>query len=307
MRARRYTLVIADRTTGVLRHVTLSLRPALAIVTLLFSLPVLIGLGARWSAVSEIEVLRSSNATLELENQSYRAATEELTTQIQSLQTAVSDLGSLSAIDPQSARAVERLPAVMRSRAAGGATLASGTPDVTSVITSSLAASPDDTFGVLRNLLEGLEGRLSTVRRDVERRQALANATPSIWPVFGWLSGGFGQRRDPFTGDPGFHRGLDISADRAEPVYATASGTVETAGYTGDYGNLIVINHSFGLATRYGHLSRFTVKVGDRVSRGDVIGYVGSTGRATGSHLHYEVLANGRIVNPLRLLTSKPR
>jgi murein DD-endopeptidase MepM/ murein hydrolase activator NlpD len=86
-------------------------------------------------------------------------------------------------------------------------------------------------------------------------------------------------------------------------VYATADGTVESAGYSGDYGNLIVLRHAFGLSTRYGHLSRFEVNAGQQVKRGDVIGYVGATGRATGAHLHYEILANGRLLNPLQLLT----
>jgi murein DD-endopeptidase MepM/ murein hydrolase activator NlpD len=86
-------------------------------------------------------------------------------------------------------------------------------------------------------------------------------------------------------------------------VFATADGLVESASYTGDYGNLLVIKHGFGLATRYGHLSAFAVKPGRSVKRGEVIGYVGSTGRSTGAHVHYEILANGQLINPLLLLT----
>src|SRR5262249_27280903 len=155
-------------------------------------------------------------------------------------------------------------------------------------------SSPEDMFGVLRDLLNGLESRLSFVRRDVEQREALASATPSIWPTQGWVTGTFGGRSDPFSGEPAFHQGLDISTDKGQPVYATADGSVESASYTGDYGNFIVIKHNFGLTTRYGHLSAFAVKPGASVRRGDVIGYVGSTGRSTGYHLHYEILANGR-------------
>jgi murein DD-endopeptidase MepM/ murein hydrolase activator NlpD len=156
---------------------------------------------------------------------------------------------------------------------------------------------------VLRALLQGLESRLRYVRRDVERREALAASTPSIWPAQGWLTGTFGGRSDPFTGEPGYHQGLDISTEKGQPVFATADGVVDAAAYTGDYGNLIVIKHGFGLATRYGHLSAFAVKPGVSVKRGDVIGYVGSTGRSTGAHLHYEILANGKPTNPLLLLT----
>src|SRR4029077_2504993 len=133
-----------------------------------------------------------------------------------------------------------------------------------------------------------LESRLSFVRRDVERGEELAAATPSIWPAHGWVTGTFGGRSDPFTGEPGFHQGIDISTEKGQPVYATADGSVESASYTGDYGNLIVLRHDFGLSTRYGHLSGFKVTPGMSVKRGDVIGFVGSTGRSTGSHLHYE-------------------
>jgi murein DD-endopeptidase MepM/ murein hydrolase activator NlpD len=150
---------------------------------------------------------------------------------------------------------------------------------------------------------KSLESRLSYVRRDVERREALASATPSIWPTHGWLTGTFGGRSDPFSHEPAFHQGLDISTDKGQPVYATADGSIESAGYGGDYGNLIVLKHGFGLSTRYGHLSAFNVKPGQTVKRGDVVGFVGSTGRATGYHLHYEILANGRLINPLQLLT----
>jgi len=155
---------------------------------------------------------------------------------------------------------------------------------------------------VLRDLLNGLDSRLRFVRRDVERRQALASATPSLWPTQGWLTGSFGGRSDPFSGEPAFHQGIDISTDKGQPILATADGSVESASYSGDYGNLVVLRHGFGLATRYGHLSAFAVRPGQPVKRGDIIGYVGSTGRATGSHLHYEILVNGKLINPLQLL-----
>ena len=86
-----------------------------------------------------------------------------------------------------------------------------------------------------------------------------------------------------------------------------ANGTVESAAYTGEYGNLVVLKHDFGLATRYGHMSKFNVRPGQPVKRGDVIGFVGSTGRSTGAHLHYEIMANGKLINPLQLLTQPAR
>jgi murein DD-endopeptidase MepM/ murein hydrolase activator NlpD len=117
-----------------------------------------------------------------------------------------------------------------------------------------------------------------------------------------------GRRSDPITGGADFHAGLDIAGERGQPVFATAAGTVTHVGYQGGYGNLIVLDHGFGLQTRYGHLLNYTVKQGARVNRGDVIGHVGNTGRSTGYHLHYEVLANGELLNPLQLLSQqKPR
>jgi len=301
MRARRrYSILIADRSTGVVRRVTLSIRPLLAGIAVVLLFPVLIGLGARWSAHAEIDGLRSANASLEIENGSYRAATGELATQIESLEGVIDDLGARAKLDPAEVRAMQKLPALVKARAAGG-TQAS-TAEVSRYIGGSLT-SPEDTFGVLRDLLQGLESRMRFVRRDVEHREALAAATPSIWPTQGWLTGTFGGRSDPFTGEPGFHQGLDISTDKGQPVHATADGTVESAAYSGDYGNLVVLKHGFGLTTRYGHLSGFAVKPGQAVKRGDTIGYVGATGRATGSHLHYEILINERLINPLKLLT----
>ena len=96
--------------------------------------------------------------------------------------------------------------------------------------------------------------------------------------------------------------GLDISANYGRPILATADGTVLSATHGGNYGNLVIIDHGFGITTRYGHLSRFGVSNGQRISRGDVIGYVGSTGRSTSPHLHYEILVNGKLINPLNLL-----
>jgi murein DD-endopeptidase MepM/ murein hydrolase activator NlpD len=198
---------------------------------------------------------------------------------------------------------MDKLPALVKARAMGGST------EVDRTARKTLAAMtvPEDTFGLLRGLLESLESRLLTVRRNVERRNALAEATPSLWPAHGWISSSIGPRRDPVTGGADYHSGLDIAGERGQPVYATASGAVKQLGYQGAYGNLVTIDHGFGLESRYGHLLNYAVKKGAKVKRGDVIGHVGATGRATGYHLHYEVLANGRLLNPLQLLTQKPR
>lgn len=297
--SRRYTVVVVDRASGVGRRFTLRLGWTLGVVGFLFAVPVLVGLGIRWSTVAELSALRTNAVALDMENASYRAATGELTTQITSLQGVIDELGARSNLDVDAARAMQQLPALVKSRAMGGGMSA----QPPSFLAAALS-SPEDTFGLLRDVLGRLESRLRIVRTDVERREALAAATPSIWPTVGWLSAGFGQRADPFTGDPAYHPGLDISTDRGNAVVATASGVVESAAWSGNYGNLLVVDHGLGIKTRYGHLSAFNVKAGDPVGRGAVIGYVGATGRATGPHLHYEVMANGQLINPLQLLIS---
>ncbi len=128
------------------------------------------------------------------------------------------------------------------------------------------------------------------------------SCTPSIWPAQGWVSSPFGWRRDPFTGKRRFHEGLDITNRVGTPVVAPADGIVIFAGRNGGYGNVIYISHGFGISTRYGHLYKIFVKVGQHVQRGDIIGEIGNTGRSTGPHLHYEVRLNNKPVNPVNFI-----
>jgi murein DD-endopeptidase MepM/ murein hydrolase activator NlpD len=126
--------------------------------------------------------------------------------------------------------------------------------------------------------------------------------TPSLWPVIGHLTAGFGERLDPFSGEGAFHTGVDISSEYGTAVRATADGVVIGAEEHVGYGRLVVLDHGFGVTTFYGHLSAFNVTPGQRVNRGDIIGYVGVSGRSTGPHVHYEVRINGAPVNPMRYL-----
>src|ERR1700730_629266 len=227
MPSRRYTVILADRSSGLVRRFTLSVRPALTLFVVLTALPILMVLGAKWKAQYAIDQMRTANSALEVENASYRTATGELTSQIQSLEGVIDDLGARATLDPEAAHAIQKLPATVRQRATGGPAAASM---LSSVLSTSLT-SPEDTFGVLRDLLQGLESRLNFVRHDVEQREALANATPSIWPTHGGLTGFFGGRSDPFTGEPGYHQGIDLATEKGQPVYATAGGKVESASY----------------------------------------------------------------------------
>ncbi|MDE3135632.1 MAG: M23 family metallopeptidase [Acidobacteriota bacterium] len=127
---------------------------------------------------------------------------------------------------------------------------------------------------------------------------------PSLWPVLGPITGSFGEREDPFSREGAFHPGVDIGAAYGSPVHAAADGVVVYAGWEEGYGRLVVIDHGFGISTCYAHLSAFNTQVGSRVGRGDVVGYVGDSGRSTGPHLHYEVRINNTPVNPWRYLRS---
>ena len=129
-----------------------------------------------------------------------------------------------------------------------------------------------------------------------------SNVQPNLWPVQGRLMSHFGQRTDPFSGEGAWHPGVDISAPTGTLVRAAADGVVSLADHSGGYGRLVVVRHGSGLETYYAHLSRFAVIPGQEVRRGDVIGEVGSSGRATAPHLHYEVRVGHAPVNPYRFL-----
>ncbi len=127
-------------------------------------------------------------------------------------------------------------------------------------------------------------------------------AMPSIWPVRGYVTGAYGMRQDPLNEEGEFHVGVDISTPYGTRVVAPADGLVIFAEPRAGYGNVVVIDHGFGITSRYGHLAAFKVKEGQRVKRGDVIGYVGSTGHSTGAHLHYEIRVHDNPVNPLKYM-----
>ncbi|WP_028574803.1 M23 family metallopeptidase [Desulfonatronovibrio hydrogenovorans] len=151
------------------------------------------------------------------------------------------------------------------------------------------------------------QARLEEIRQQeiiqaIKNQNDLLSSTPSIWPTQGWVSSEFGYRNSPFTGRREFHRGLDISAPIGTPIYAPADGKVSFSGNDGAYGISLVINHGRGITTRYAHLQRYVAQRNQEVSRGQLIGYVGNTGRSTGPHLHYEVRVNNMPVNPMRYI-----
>ena len=135
-----------------------------------------------------------------------------------------------------------------------------------------------------------------------EQKSSRWAATPSIWPVKGWVTSGFGPRVSPFTEKPAWHDGLDIGAAANAPVQAPAQGRVTSVGFDPKLGNVVKLDHGFGIETLYGHLAKALVKEGQRVKRGDVVGLVGSSGLATGPHLHYMVKVNGQTFDPTKYI-----
>lgn len=153
------------------------------------------------------------------------------------------------------------------------------------------------------------EGRLASFQEVawyVGNQKSLRNATPSIWPTKGSITSLYGYRLSPMAREDGesgeFHPGVDIANSPDTLIFATADGTVLFSGWSHGYGNLVVIDHGYGLQTVYGHTSKALVKVGDRVQKGQMIAYMGTTGRSTGAHLHYEVRRQGSPVNPMQYL-----
>jgi murein DD-endopeptidase MepM/ murein hydrolase activator NlpD len=145
--------------------------------------------------------------------------------------------------------------------------------------------------------------RFSEVETSLGKLRDRLDHTPSIWPARGNKSRGFGFQYDPFTGTPQMHKGIDLAGPTGTPVVSTARGQVSYAGYdAGGLGNLVVIDHGYGFLTRYGHLSKILVRVGQSVSRGDLIALSGSTGYSTGPHVHYEVWRNGSALDPMQYI-----
>lgn len=160
--------------------------------------------------------------------------------------------------------------------------------------------APDDDHGYLMRRRD----RITKIVEKMEAAKAKArmpvSQMPNIWPVHGVVTSLYGPRKSPFTGKRRFHTGIDIGAPTGTPVRAPAGGLVIFAGPDGSYGNAVEIHHGKGVVTRYAHLSRVIAKKGEVLKRGETLGLVGSTGRSTGPHLHYEVILSGQHTNPFR-------
>jgi murein DD-endopeptidase MepM/ murein hydrolase activator NlpD len=182
-------------------------------------------------------------------------------------------------------------------------TLVTGADD--QVRTAEVNSSLDQLYALKNSALTGATTTglsLGLTRNATTADWLRANQSPNLWPVEGPVTGSFGERIDPFNGEGAFHTGVDIAAIVGQPVVAPADGLVDFADYMGGYGRAVILDHGHSIITRYGHLSGFAVSPGQHVRRGDIIGYVGLSGRSTGPHLHYEVRINDTPVNPYKYL-----
>ncbi|MEO0026507.1 MAG: M23 family metallopeptidase [candidate division WOR-3 bacterium] len=192
----------------------------------------------------------------------------------------------------RSAVNLQLVPADVRKMGVGGYQPATVAPEVDELLRRANFAR--------QSLLE--------IDRAVSTQQDRIRHLPSIWPVQGWVTSGFGNRKDPFSGRYEFHEGMDIVAPRGTPIVATADGRVISSGWRAGYGRTVEIDHGWGIRTFYAHCQTVRVSPGKMVKRGEVIATVGATGLATGNHLHYGVMVNGRWVNPADyILTPKFR
>jgi murein DD-endopeptidase MepM/ murein hydrolase activator NlpD len=171
------------------------------------------------------------------------------------------------------------------------------------------APAAEGNLSALPGKLSSLEGEASRQEQSLRELQeyfddqrSLLASTPSIWPTRGWVTSDFGTRLDPYTAERKMHQGLDIASPHGQPVYAPSDGTVVFVGTEGGYGKVLVIDHGYGVKTRFGHLSEIFAHLGDRIRRGEKVAAVGNTGRSTGPHLHYEVRVNGIPENPRKFI-----
>jgi len=287
-----YTIIVVPHAKARFRKFRVSARVAKWAAGLLGAaaagvLAIVVSFSSIAAELYALREVRSQNAALAERNEEYRRDAARLRGHLASLERTVHKLGVMAGVETT-------MPEAYLGGVGGG----------TSV--ESLAPSLDVVPGMERTVSE-LTERSARLEEIYRGQEVLLASTPSIWPVRGYLSSHFGNRIDPFTGQKDFHPAIDISTPLGAKVRAPADGVVVKTGRMGAYGEALIVNHGYGIMTRYGHLSGYAVKPGQRVKRGEVIGYVGSTGRANGPHLHYEVWVRDQAVNPIHYILDEFR
>ncbi|HHY91964.1 MAG TPA: peptidoglycan DD-metalloendopeptidase family protein [Firmicutes bacterium] len=241
------------------------------------------------SAAAEVHTLRSVNReqSRQLENLAARAAdVEQRLGEINDLEAQVRQMLNL----PQTSTGAKAAPTSSAAPSRGGPGRPARYADIDAALTEAAQA------------LQPTQARLADLKTRVAQYQHRLEHQPDSWPARGSITSRFGLRRSPFGRSVEFHEGVDISAPYGAPVRAAAAGRVVFAGWKNGYGRFVIIDHGYGFQTAYGHNSKLNVRVGQIVKKGDVIANVGSTGRSTGPHVHYEVIYQGQKRNPLQYL-----
>jgi murein DD-endopeptidase MepM/ murein hydrolase activator NlpD len=289
-----YTLIVVPHAKARFRKFQVSVRWAKWVlgtmgVVLAAVAGILIHYGTITVEVHQLRKLRAENAVLTARTLEYEQNAARLQAKMQVLQNMVKKLGVMAGLE-------QSLPP--ENVGVGG-------------VSSTDSVSPSAERGVslsrMDQNLSDLTERSEKLEQFYSDQKVLLSSTPSIWPVRGYLSTSFGNRIDPFTNEKDFHPGIDISTPMGAKITAPADGVVITCEPRGGYGNAIVIDHKYGVVTRYAHLDRFAVHPGQKVKRGDLIGFVGTTGRSTGPHLHYEVWVHDQAQNPILFILDEYR
>jgi len=288
---RHYTvMVVPDARANMKRfhlegkHLAFGLAGVALILALAFAAPLLLAWGVHLD--SRLATVEAERDRLAENSASMEASLADLREKLDRFERRTEKLAALAGLD---------LPSVQ----AGGQGVGTGIENLAPKAKADVLAAEAE---ALHDRSDLVERRLETVERAIHSQSERLAHVPSIFPVRGLIGAGFGWRRDPFTGLRQFHRGIDISAPEGTPVRAPADGIVVKAERNGGYGKVLYISHGNGVVTRYGHLSAYKVRPGQKVHRGDVIALVGNTGRSTAPHLHYEVLVGGKQVDPMRYI-----
>jgi murein DD-endopeptidase MepM/ murein hydrolase activator NlpD len=292
-----YTLIVVPHAKARFRKVQVSVRLLKWVLGGVASLTlVVMGVLVHYSRIAfevhELRRLRSENTELREKTLAYEQNAGKLQSKLEQLQSIVNKLGVMAGLE-------QSLPPA-------GAPIA-GVGGPTGVVETETPPLGSTSLVSMDHELTSLTARSAQLEEFYRDQHALLSSTPSVWPVRGYLSASFGNRADPFTGQRDFHPGIDVSTPIGTRVQAPADGLVVSCAERGAYGYSIIIDHGFGIVTRYGHLSGYNVKPGARVRRGEVIGFVGNTGRSTGPHLHYEVWVRDQAQNPIHYILDEYR
>lgn len=312
---KRFTLLVIPEPQRSVMHFRISKWLLMILPTLLISVTVYIMLYLHFNSIwqtrrLELEMSQQSKAqglTLSQKNSTIEQLQSEVITLAEKAEQVGRKLDQLSALEAEvkqflgehtSTSSTPREPLNHNSSNQGGELFP---PDNASIL--HLAATIQTNFTSLNTLLDSIQDSLSSTLQTAEHTAHQLAITPTYWPTSSYsITSGFGYRSDPFTKRPSLHKGIDIDGDLGDPVYTAAEGKIIYSGYDTTHGQQLIIEHSPSLQTVYMHLSKRAVSVGGKVHKGQYIGRVGSTGRSTGAHLHFEILVRGVQINPLKYM-----